>query len=718
MEKVLKESLYAITTEEGDDHSHEKVAAWFLGPKAENKEVFLELLVKSISEHAKLREEYYPDEKPYIDEEVKQSELYKEMLRILEHKRAELSEKLKHSVPFFSQRYQAHMNWDTLMAGDLGYMTAMLYNQNNVATEASPVTSVLEKEVGEQLCTLLGYENKKSWGHITADGTIANIEAMWAARNLKAYPLAIKEMLLNEFRDYKEILVTVYDGKSKVKLPIIQCTSWQLLNIEITEALELTKTISDTYKIAPDKLGALLKPYLLATKGIAFYAKKYAEFSDLKIFVPATHHYSWPKAATLLGLGQDSVINIPVDEECKMSTEILKQELETCRANHYPVIMVVAVIGSTAEGAVDNLVKINDLKNQISEIGLEFHLHCDAAWGGYLRSMLIEPEQETTFRMAHYVPSLPLSYYAQEQYTSMGLADTITIDPHKAGYIPYAAGALCYKNEQQRHLITFNAAYIHSDADTNMGIYGVEGSKPGATAAAVWLAHETVGLNRFGYGQILGECSYSSKLNYCNWISLTGEIDLSDQGITDQYAFCISPLIQMPDGLKSRDESVESFQNRAEMKAYLTSHIIGKDAKEIAADPRAMMLLQNVGADVLMNAFAVNFSKNGVMNTDYNLMNQLNGKLFEIFSITDDGKQEKKPKLVLMMNTLSSTQYGRSFEHIVKEWDLKVPDVYDFNMLVNTVLQPWPNTVEFINTMMDVFKAGVKQALSDLISGK
>jgi len=47
------------------------------------------------------------------------------------------------------------MLWDTCMPANLGYLQAFLYNQNNVALEASPVTSKLEVEVGRQLCEMI-----------------------------------------------------------------------------------------------------------------------------------------------------------------------------------------------------------------------------------------------------------------------------------------------------------------------------------------------------------------------------------------------------------------------------------------------------------------------------------------------------------------------------------------------------------------------------------
>jgi hypothetical protein len=39
------------------------------------------------------------------------------------------------------------MLWDTTLASNVGYMAALLYNQNNVSSMASGVTLQLEREV-------------------------------------------------------------------------------------------------------------------------------------------------------------------------------------------------------------------------------------------------------------------------------------------------------------------------------------------------------------------------------------------------------------------------------------------------------------------------------------------------------------------------------------------------------------------------------------------
>ena len=85
------------------------------------------------------------------------------------------------------------MLWDTTIASNIGYITALFYNQNNVASMASGVTLQLEREVAKELCAMVGYnvyddeekhttQNPGSWGHLPNGGTVANLEAMWAAR--------------------------------------------------------------------------------------------------------------------------------------------------------------------------------------------------------------------------------------------------------------------------------------------------------------------------------------------------------------------------------------------------------------------------------------------------------------------------------------------------------------------------------------------------------
>ena len=42
---------------------------------------------------------------------------------------------------------QGHMNWDTSLPANVGYIAGLLYNPNNVASEGGPATTLMEIEV-------------------------------------------------------------------------------------------------------------------------------------------------------------------------------------------------------------------------------------------------------------------------------------------------------------------------------------------------------------------------------------------------------------------------------------------------------------------------------------------------------------------------------------------------------------------------------------------
>ena len=64
-----------------------------------------------------------------------------------------------------------------------GYLAAMLINPNNHALDGGPVTSVMEKEVGRPSWPrMFGFGTHL--GHLTSSGTVANLEALYVAREL------------------------------------------------------------------------------------------------------------------------------------------------------------------------------------------------------------------------------------------------------------------------------------------------------------------------------------------------------------------------------------------------------------------------------------------------------------------------------------------------------------------------------------------------------
>ena len=95
----------------------------------------------------------------------------------------EFERRMGGNFPFFHPRFAGQMLKPPHPAAAAGYVAAMLVNPNNHALDGGPVTSQMEKEAVAELAAMLGFA-EPSLGHLTASGTIANLEALWVAREL------------------------------------------------------------------------------------------------------------------------------------------------------------------------------------------------------------------------------------------------------------------------------------------------------------------------------------------------------------------------------------------------------------------------------------------------------------------------------------------------------------------------------------------------------
>jgi glutamate/tyrosine decarboxylase-like PLP-dependent enzyme len=91
-----------------------------------------------------------------------------------------LTERLTDNYPFGHPNYVGQMLKPPHPAAVLGYVTAMLINPNNHALDGGPATAQMEKEVVGRLADMFGFASHL--GHLTSSGTIANLEALWVAR--------------------------------------------------------------------------------------------------------------------------------------------------------------------------------------------------------------------------------------------------------------------------------------------------------------------------------------------------------------------------------------------------------------------------------------------------------------------------------------------------------------------------------------------------------
>lgn len=104
-----------------DRLAHARVGSYFLGPKAENFQILSDIFAGVLNDQRKARQQYMPDDPAFITEEMMQTEEFQESIQELQEKVNELSTTLAAtSIPFWSPRYNGHMNMDTSLASIVG----------------------------------------------------------------------------------------------------------------------------------------------------------------------------------------------------------------------------------------------------------------------------------------------------------------------------------------------------------------------------------------------------------------------------------------------------------------------------------------------------------------------------------------------------------------------------------------------------------------------
>ena len=499
-----------------------KIKSLFLGPNAENLEQLRKLADDIILDAAFLRRNYQPDDPPLITERDKSEATYVDSVSQMRQELQSILADLKKSVPTYHPRHVGHMNADVFMTGITGFLGAMMYNPNNIINVASPSTTDMEVEYMNELCGMVGFDKissqvsddlSGSWGHLCSGGTSANIEALWVFRNLKYFPVSLK-LAAKELSEAGEFEISSLGKK------ISDCPFKELFNLSPDEIYELVEKVAKSEKLSEEKNRDIFEKYTVQTLGVAGIHDKLRQQGENlafpKVFVSQTHHYSWMKAMDILGLGRGNLVFVETDEDFRMDYNSLEKEL----AETGPVLAVVNIMGTTEEGAFDPLEKIINQRNENQQ---KFFVHVDGAYGGYFASLLCDgTDGESVTKYLNKVfkdehcsgetPSWSEHFNFNDTWVqrvnALREADSITIDPHKLGYIPYPAGAILFKKCATRNMTRIEAPYVSNEetkkaSTIHLGQWTLEGSRPGAAAVACCYSARVLPLDADNHGRLL-----------------------------------------------------------------------------------------------------------------------------------------------------------------------------------------------------------------------
>src|SRR5689334_16771191 len=87
-------------------------------------------------------------------------------------------------------------------------------------------------------------------------------------------------------------------------------------------------------------------------------------------------HYSFEKAADVLGVGVRGLLRVPVDSLGQIELPALREKIAECRARRWCIVAIVGNAGTTETGAIDSLSELAEIAREANT-----HFHVDAAWG-------------------------------------------------------------------------------------------------------------------------------------------------------------------------------------------------------------------------------------------------------------------------------------------------------------------------------------------------
>lgn len=448
--------------------------SFFLGPQAENAPWLEERVHSILQGWFQWRKSLYPGDGRAIPASDQEMAEFRARVGKVDRLLGELTTRFEEELPKFSPRYIGHMFSEVSMPALLGHIVTLLHNPNNLAGESSRVGVKIEREAIGFLAGMVGFSATSAWGHFTSGGTIANFEAMVRARSRLLSWLAAGAAA----RDGKKWTRGLFESAHM---------GWEQFG-----RLEISR--EEMSRWDPSVLGF----YDASSRYKRLFG---TEFRGPVILVPKNCHYSWQKGVSHLGLGQENLWPIELDRRGRLSVSNLREQLDSARLAGRPVLMVVSVAGTTELGGIDPVHEVQDvLENWEQREGIHIWHHVDAAYGGFFRSMLRTPQPQEAFALSD---AFPLSDQCAAALQAMGRVSSVTLDPHKLGYVPYASGAFLARTEKDYFNSSCDAPYLDLKSKADPAPQTLEGSRSAAGAVATWLTARSIGLDRDGYGRIL-----------------------------------------------------------------------------------------------------------------------------------------------------------------------------------------------------------------------
>jgi aromatic-L-amino-acid/L-tryptophan decarboxylase len=171
----------------------------------------------------------------------------------------------------------------------------------------------------------------------------------------------------------------------------------------------------------------------------------------LVMYTSEQAHSSVEKAGITLGIGQENIRKIPVDQAFRMRVDALRQAVDADRRAGKKPFCIIPTVGTTSTSSIDPVADVADVAEECGA-----WLHVDAAYGG---AAAVAPELQSVLDGAE-------------------RADSVVVNPHKWLFTPFDLSAFYTRRpEILRQAFSLVPEYLRTADDpraVNYMDYGVQ----------------------------------------------------------------------------------------------------------------------------------------------------------------------------------------------------------------------------------------------------
>jgi L-2,4-diaminobutyrate decarboxylase len=194
-------------------------------------------------------------------------------------------------------------------------------------------------------------------------------------------------------------------------------------------------------------------------------------------------HYSAVNVAGWLGIGQEHVIRVPTAADNSVSIDALAAAAREVLSQRQRIAAIVATMGTTDAFGIDDLQAISTLRDDLArEFSLDYrpHIHADAVIG-WAWSVFADYDFDAN-PLAFAATTLDALATATDRMRALPLADSIGIDFHKTGYVPYVSSLVLFRRQGDLDLIRrprSTMPYLFQSGQHHPGTFTLETTRNG-----------------------------------------------------------------------------------------------------------------------------------------------------------------------------------------------------------------------------------------------